>query len=169
LPKSATLYLIRHAEKPAQPDDPRLTMAGEARAQAYVAYFRHLGLSSSSHLIAAADSEHSNRSRLTLTPLSVALSLPIDVSVADHDYARLSEQLLTDARYDQGSTLICWHHGQILGLAQSLGAKANQLPAAWPDAIFGWTIRLRYDGNGHVEEVQVSNQKLMFGDGGASP
>jgi len=169
LPKSATFYLIRHAEKPTQPEDPRLTLAGEARAQAYVAYFRHLGLNSSSHLIAAADSEHSCRSRLTLTPLSQALSLPIDATVADHDYPRLSERLLGDARFDQRSTLVCWHHGQILGLAQSLGAKSDQLPAAWPDAVFGWLITLRYDGNSHLEEVRVDNQKLMFGDGGVSP
>jgi hypothetical protein len=71
MPKSATFLLIRHDEKSGDPMDATLTAAGEARAQAYVAYFRNLTrgpspVATPTHLIAAADSLHSTRSRLTL-------------------------------------------------------------------------------------------------------
>lgn len=135
MPKSATLLLIRHAEKSGDPQDAALTPAGEARSQAYVAYFRNPGrgaspLAASSWLIAAADSVNSTRSRLTLAPLAAALGLPIDATVADHDFQRLADRLLGDSRYDNVTTLICWHHGQILALAHALGAPLAALPTA---------------------------------------
>lgn len=88
MPRSATILLIRHAEKSGDPLDAALTPAGEARALAYVAYFPNLARGQSpvaapTHLIAAADSVHSTRSRLTLAPLSAALGLSKDLSVAD--------------------------------------------------------------------------------------
>lgn len=174
MPKSATVLLIRHAEKSGDPLDATLTPAGEARAQAYVAYFRNLArgpspLPAPTHLIAAADSVHSTRSRLTLAPLAAALGLPIDLTVADHQFQVLADRLLGDPGYDHATTLICWHHGQILALAHSLGAPPATLPAIWPDAVFGWLLRLDFDAGGQLLKAQASNQQLMFDDQGASP
>jgi hypothetical protein len=169
MPKSATLLLIRHAEKSGNAQDPTLTAAGQARAQAYVAYFGNLMLDSKpvpppSFLIAAADSKDSIRSRLTLTPLSQALGLPIDVTVEDHAYPELSRRLLEDSRYDQVTSLVCWHHRQIQALAKALGASAQTPLDAWPDDIFGWLLRLDYDATGRLAKVDVHNQQLMYGD-----
>jgi hypothetical protein len=174
MPKSATILLIRHAEKFGDPLDPTLTPAGEARAQAYVAYFRNLAhgpspVAAPKHLIAAADSVHSTRSRLTLAPLAAALGLDIDVSVDDHDIQRMADQLLAGAQYDHATMLVCWHHGQILALARALGAPASSMPAAWPDPVFGWLLRLDYDASGRLLQAHASNQQLMFDDQGASP
>ncbi len=174
MPKSATLLLIRHAEKSGDPQDAALTPAGEARAQAYVAYFRNLGRGTSpiaapTQLIAAADSVNSTRSRLTLAPLAAALDLAMDVTVADHDFQRLVDRLLRENRYDHATTLICWHHGQILALAHALGAPPTALPMAWPDEVFGWLLRLDFDAHGMLVKAQASNQQLMFDDRGASP
>ena len=174
MPKSATILLIRHAEKSADPLDAALTPAGEARAQAYVAYFRNLARSPSpiaapTQLIAATDSVHSTRSRLTLEPLAATLGLPMDLTVADHDFQRLADRLLGDRRYDNATTLICWHHGQILALAQALGAPPPTLPSMWPESVFGWLLRLDFDANGQLLKAQASNQQLMFDDQGASP
>ncbi len=174
MPKSATILLIRHAEKSGDPLDAALTPAGEARAQAYVSYFRNLArgpspVTAPAHLIAAADSVHSTRSRLTLAPLAAALGLDIDVSVDDHDVQRMADQLLGGARYDHATTLVCWHHGQILALAHALGAPPSTLPALWPDAVFGWLLRLDFDASGQLQKANASNQQLMFDDQGASP
>ena len=169
MPKSATLLLIRHAEKSGDPADSLLTAAGQARAQAYVAYFRNLMRSASpvpapSFLIAAADSKNSVRSRLTLAPLSQSLGLPIDAAVADRDYPELARRLLGDARYNHVTSLVCWHHGQILALARALGAAAETLPGQWPDDVFGWLLQLDYDGDGRLIDVDARNQQLMFAD-----
>ena len=169
MPKSATLLLIRHAEKPLDPHDESLTAAGQARAQAYVAYFRNLTrdsqpLPAPSFLIAAADSKNSMRSRLTLTPLSQSLGLPIDATVADLDYPELCQRLLGDSSYDHATSLVCWHHGQILALARALGASEPALPVAWPDDVFGWLLQLDYDAAGRLANVHACSQKLMFAD-----
>lgn len=169
MPKSATLLLIRHGEKSGDPHDDSLTAAGQARAQAYVAYFRNLTRDSQpvpapSFLIAAADSKNSKRSRLTLTPLSQSLGLPIDTTVADQDYPELCQRLLGDSRYDHATSLVCWHHGQILALAQALGASKQALPVAWPDDVFGWLLQLDYDAAGRLTNAHACSQKLMFGD-----
>ena len=168
MPKSATLLLIRHGEKSGDPEDAMLTAAGQARAQAYVAYFRNLSLDSQpvaapSFLIAAADSKDSVRSRLTLTPLSQALGLPIDSAVADHDYPQLAQRLLGDARYDHATSLVCWHHGQILALARALGAAESALPHIWPDTVFGWLIRLEFDATGRLAIAHACNERLGSG------
>lgn len=169
MPKSATLLLIRHAEKPVDPREQWLSATGQARAQAYVAYFRNLMRDSQvlpalSFLIAAADSKNSLRSRLTLTPLSQSLGLPIDATVADQDYPELARRLLGDGRYGHATTLVCWHHGQILALAHALGASEPALPGVWPDDVFGWLLRLDYDAAGQLASVHACNQQLMFGD-----
>jgi hypothetical protein len=169
MPTSATLLLIRHAEKPVDPHEQTLSAAGQARAQAYVAYFRNLVLDSKpmpapSFLIAAADSKNSIRSRLTLMPLAQSLGLPIDAAVADLDYPELAGRLLGDDRYDHATTLVCWHHGQILALAHALGAPESALPGAWPDDVFGWLLRLDFDAAGHLTKADVGSQRLMFGD-----
>lgn len=169
MPKSATLLLIRHAEKPADPHEQSLSVAGQTRAQAYVAYFRNLmrdsqPLAAPTFLIAATDSRNSARSRLTLTPLARSLGLPIDSTVADQDFPELCKRLLDDRRYDKATTLVCWHHGQILALAHTLGAPESTLPRTWPDDEFGWLLRLDYDAAGQLAQVHAGSQRLMFGD-----
>jgi hypothetical protein len=169
MPKSATLLLIRHGEKSGDPEDATLTAAGQARAQAYVAYFRNLmrdslPLPAPSFLIAAADSKNSVRSRLTLTPLSQSLGLPIDATVEDRAYPELARRLLGDSRYDHVTSLVCWHHGQILALARALGASEQALPDSWPDDVFGWLLRLDFDALGRLANVHLCSQQLMFAD-----
>jgi len=174
MPRSATVLVIRHAEKSGDKQDIGLTPAGQARAQAYVAYFQAL-TSGASHLpppawlIAAADEKDSHRSRLTLEPLAAALGLPIDARLADADYRTLAQRLREDAHYDGATTLICWTHKKLPGLAKALGAPASLLPAKWPDEVFGWMLRLDYDAAGELAEATLHNQRLMFNDCGAEP
>src|SRR5271155_5377145 len=74
--QDAVILIIRHAEKPESGMD--LTPTGEQRARAYVDYFKNFQIDSQpfklDRLIATADSKNSHRPRLTLTPLSQALS-----------------------------------------------------------------------------------------------
>jgi hypothetical protein len=174
MPKSATLLLIRHAEKSGLQEDAGLTPFGEARAQAYVAYFGNLVIqgvqvSTPAWLIAAADSVHSNRSRLTLVPLAASLGLPIDTEVPDHAFADLASRLLGDQRYDHATTLVCWHHGQLLNFAGALGVAGAALPVTWPDTEFGWLLCLHFDQEGGLVSTSVDSQRLMFGDKSQAP
>ena len=159
---NATIFIIRHAEKPE--DGSGLTAVGEKRAQAYVGYFAGLRVGKEplkfEHLFAAADSKNSERPRLTLEPLSRALKLPIDLRFDADEFAELAKDIRTQ---DHGrDMLICWHHGAIPGLLNELGVEPSRvLPdGEWPDKVFNWIIVLRFNANGklmtkHSERVTM--------------
>jgi len=164
--KDAVVLVIRHAEKPASGDG--LTPAGEERAAAYVNYFKNLTLDGQpvklDCLIAAADSPKSRRSRLTIEPTGKALGLAIDHRFGDKEFNGLVKEMASKPRGQ--AILIAWHHGEIPGLIQALGADPDKLlpKAKWPDDVFGWMIELRYDSNGGLMEAKRINEKLMPDD-----
>jgi hypothetical protein len=148
--KNAVVLIIRHAEKPDK--GPGLSTAGEARAQAYVRYFQNFKVSARrlvpDYLFAAADSSESQRPRLTLEPLSRALSLVLHTAYKDKQYNELAVDLTLEQT--GRAILICWHHGEIPSLVQALGADPDMLlpKGKWPDAEFGWVLQLSYDAEG---------------------
>jgi len=163
---NATILIIRHAEKPAVGNT--LTPAGAARAQAYVGYFQHLQLDGQpvklDHIFCTADSKGSERPRLTVEPLGKALGMPLDNRFKAKDTAALAMEIRTVAH---GKTLlICWHHGDIPALLESLGANPASIlsKGKWPDAVFGWMIELRYDADGKLHETKLIHENLMPDD-----
>jgi hypothetical protein len=163
---NTAILIIRHAEKP--DSGPGLAPQGQQRAQAYVHYFENYQIDGKPRppvtLIACADSDGSERPRLTLEPLSQAMSLPIHNKFKDKEYADLAAALQSQSR---GKTiLICWHHGEIPGLLAALGADPETLlhHGKWPEDVYNWVVQLRFDGNGHLDQSQVINEKLMPGD-----
>jgi hypothetical protein len=159
-----TVLIVRHGEKP--DSGPGLSPEGEARAQAYVAYFQPFMLDGSpirpDMLVASADSKNSARERLTLTPLSQALKLPIDQRFADHEVQNLVAALSTESHGK--SILIAWHHGQLGKLIKAFGADPKTLlpNGKWPDDVFNWVVVLRFDHTGQLEpdSVRVIEEKL---------
>ncbi len=160
---NAVILIIRHAEKP--DDGSGLSDEGEARAKAYVNYFKTFTLDGQplklDHLFAAADSKESRRPRLTLEPTSQALGLPIDVQFKNKSYQELADELQSQPHGH--AILIAWHHEKIPALLRALGADSAQVIPndKWPSAVFGWVIQLRYDSNGKLIETKRINEKLM--------
>jgi hypothetical protein len=163
--KNATVLIIRHAEKPEI--GKHLSSAGVKRAQAYVGFFKSFTLNSHlvkvDHLFAAKESQHSDRCRETLLPLSNSLDLKI------HSNFDLSEsQELADKvrrTYSGETVLICWHHGAIRDLLKAFGVRPKVLlpGGEWPDDVFGWLVVLRYDQKGEVS-ANVSNEGITPDD-----
>lgn len=165
---NTVVVIVRHAEKP--DDGSGLTPAGQQRANAYVGYFRHFHIDSKlrvpDDLIATADTNHSQRPRLTLEPLSAALKLPIDDRFRTKEVDALAEELQT--RPHGKTILICWHHEKIPALLQALGADPGALlpGGEWPDNVYNWVLVLRYDAHGHLIPGRAAriNERLMPGD-----
>ena len=163
---NATVFIIRHAEKPK--DGEGLTPTGEKRALAYVNYFTSLRVNKEplklEHLFATADSKNSMRPRLTLEPLSRALKLPLDLRFEAEDFKALAKEVRTK---DHGKALlICWHHGSIPELLSELGVNPRQLlPAGeWPDDVFNWVIELRYDAEGRLRPKHSQRITMRWGN-----
>ncbi len=161
MPANATIYLIRHAEKP--DSGKGLSPAGEARAKAYVQYFQNMTDPAGKpihwdYLFASEDSDNSHRPKLTIKPLADAIQKSIDTEYADNHYADLVNHIKEHAkdRYANANLLICWHHGEILDLATALGASPADLPPAsewpkkWPGEVFGWLLKIYYKEDGSL-------------------
>jgi hypothetical protein len=164
--KNAVILIIRHAEKP--DDGYGLSADGEARANAYVNYFKNFTIDGQplklDYLFAAADSKKSHRSRLTIEPTSKALGLAIDSRFKDKNFQELADEIRSKPHGK--AILIAWHHEKIPALMRTLGANPNQVipNAKWPDNVSGWLIQLRYDSNGHLIETKRINENLLPDD-----
>jgi len=131
---NTTILLIRHAERP--DFGTGLSPAGQARAEAYVGYFRNFKPRGEGggdpfrfdHLFAAADSAESERPSLTLAPLVAATGLAVDTDFKDKEFEALARHLRDHPRFADSNILICWHHEKILGLAGALGSTRRPCP-----------------------------------------
>jgi hypothetical protein len=179
MPSNTTILLIRHAERPKS--GLGLAPAGQARAQAYIAYFQNYLLNGQpinfDFIFAAADSPDSQRPRLTVTPIADALQLNINATFAETNYTGLRDYLFQDTQFNDCNILICWHHSTILQLATALGVKRKQLPpqsnwpSKWHGKVFGWLLQISYDSQGNIMPTQTFclNQQLMYDDYGQNP
>ncbi len=176
MPANATMFLIRHAEKP--DFGAGLSAAGKARAMAYVKYFQKLedpqgNVIHWDYLTACIDSENSDRPTLTIEPLATALGKNVETEYKDKDYSGLVAYFQQNARqYANSNIVICWHHGEILQLAEAMGASSTTLPTTsnwpvkWPGSVFGWLLKIYFnpDGTIHRSSTQAINEKLMADD-----
>ena len=151
-----TLLIVRHAEKPDSGSG--LAPAGEARAKAYADYFAHFQLDGApvkiGTIIASADSENSERPRLTVTPFSQASGIKIEQPFPDKEVKALAHWLA--AGTPNRTILIAWHHGKLPKLLRELGADSEELVpgGVWPEDTYDWLIVLKYDSNGDLSEAK---------------
>src|SRR5215471_14381715 len=153
------ILLFRHAEKPADPEDPILTAEGAERAKR-LAQMLPTRYGTIDAVYAAAASKHSLRPILTAQPLADALQLRVIDDIADQDYEVLAERLLSLQKHDRKRVAICWHHGHIPDFAAALGVVNP--PAPWPALVFDrvWVINPDVGG----AQLKVELQNLMPGD-----
>ena len=156
------LWAMRHAEKTGDLDDPHLSLLGQRRAAALVAWIP-LYLGRPDMIFASAVSQHSQRPIETVQPLADALGLEINDSFADQDYGALAKAILTEERFDGRTILVCWHHGNIPNFLHALGALDGAIPTPGvamylpdPDGGFsaGTAADHRIEGGGYCALVR---------------
>ena len=149
-----TILLTRHAEKPADPDDPHLSDAGRDRA-ARLAEFIPAKYGRPDFVFAAAKTEKSIRSWRTMIPLCEAIGVPLDSSTRGKDYLDLAVKLLSDGVYAGKLVVVCWSHDQIPELAAALSAPAGDYPSPWDASVFDLILQLDYSNDSQPLVTQV--------------
>jgi phosphohistidine phosphatase SixA len=123
----AQVFLVRHAEKALdQGEDPDLTPAGQARAEALAAVLAHAGVT---HLFAT----EYRRTQRTLEPLATRLGLTVVVVPAKDSAAQLARL----RELSPGAiAVVAGHSNTIPGLVRGLGARAQDLTDADYDRLY---------------------------------
>lgn len=106
-----TIFLVRHAEKTTEKNDPQLTEAGKARAECLVNTLRDAGVQT----IFVSDTA---RSRQTAEPLAKELRLEV-TTVPGRDTAALVEKVRA---VKNGNELVVGHSNTIPEIIERLGA-----------------------------------------------
>jgi len=159
----AQIILLRHAEKPADPEDPHLSPAGVKRAEQLVSFITkdpamsRLGLPVAVFATQTTKHDNGQRTQETVAPLARALKLPVQTPFLSKNYAALARQILANPAYAGKTVLICWTRDEIPKLAAALGVKPR--PSKWKESVFDRVYVIsyqsgkptlatyRYDGN----------------------
>ena len=148
------ILLFRHAEKPSLKNDPGLSASGVQRAQQLVTYIPSQ-FGKPDFIFATAQGKSSNRPYLTVEPLANALNMKIHNKIADNDFNKLATELLTQPTYFGKLVVVCWHHGNIPNLANSLSAPIGSYPDPWKGSVFNLILNIVYDESGNASLTQV--------------
>jgi hypothetical protein len=147
-PTPAQIILIRHADKPADPEDPHLSRAGVKRAERLVSFIRtdptmtRFGLPVAVFATRTTRDGNGQRTQETVAPLARALKLPVQTPFLGREYAALANLILTNPAYAGKTVLICWNHEEIPELAAALGVTPE--PPKWKGSVFDRVYVISY-------------------------
>jgi phosphohistidine phosphatase SixA len=140
------ILLMRHADKPDEPEDSDLSEAGMKRAEHLATYISQT-FGKPDYIIATAHSKHSDRPTETVQPLASALGMEVQHDIKDNDFEELVNEIFSDPAYHGKTVVISWHHGNLPAIAAMLGAPAGSYPDPWPDDTYNIILDFRYDAN----------------------
>ena len=155
----AQVILIRHGEKPANPEAAHLSKEGQKRAKELVPFLTtnpaltNFGLPVALYATHTTKHGHGIRTQETLAPLAKKLHLPIQTPSLAEDYAGLAKSILSNPAYRGKTVLICWVHDSIPQLAAALGV--NPEPPRWKGDVYDRVFLISY------QEGKVTLQDLV--------
>ena len=162
LAQPAQIILIRHAEKPADPEALHLSTEGQKRAKELPRFLttdpvltQH-GLPVALYAAHTTKHGHGQRTEETIAPLARDLHLPILSPYLSEDYAALAKSILSNRAYRGKTVLICWVHEYIPQLAAALGVSPE--PPRWKGEVYDRVYLISYHGGKAI--LQDLPQKL---------
>ena len=147
--RPAQIILLRHADKPADPEDPHLSRAGVKRAERLVSFITtdpvmiRFGLPVAVFATRTTNDGNGQRTQETVAPPARTLKLPVQTPFLGKNYAALANLILTDSAYAGKTVLICWNHEEIPQLAAALGVTPE--PPKWKGRVFDRVYVISYD------------------------
>lgn len=142
-----------------------LSRQGLERASALTYYFsetRKYNIPPITHVFAAYSVEPHPyiRCQQTCQPIADHLKLPLNTDFAKEQLKEVSQEILTNSKYNNATVLMCWEHNHIHLLVMALGGED---PGYWPSNIFDQVYMLTFE-EGKKPKLQKYLQSLMFGD-----
>ncbi len=150
------IIIIRHAEKPLDKKNNRLSPKGYSRAGALGPCFISMfGTPQTIYAAKPKDKTSSMRPIETVTPLSSLTNTPIYHPYTADEITELVKDIYNNQKHENGLVLICWSHDNIQKLCQLLGYT---YAPEWDATTFDqyWVLE-----NG---KLKIIPQKLLYGD-----
>ena len=148
--RPAQIILVRHAEKPADPNDPHLSSAGVKRAEQLVSFITtdpamtKFGLPVAVFATQTTKHDDGQRTQETVAPLARKLGLTVQTPALGKDYAVAAKMILSNPAYTGKTIIICWNHEEIPQLAAALGVTPQ--PPKWKASVFDLVYVISYQG-----------------------
>jgi hypothetical protein len=164
----AQVILIRHAEKPVDPEAVHLSKSGEKRAKELVPFLTsdprltRYGLPAALYATHTTERGRGVRTQETIAPLAKKLHLPIQTPYLSGDYDGLAKSILSNPDYRGKTVLVCWNHEQIPQLTAALGIRPE--PPKWKDDVYDRVFLIAYDG---AEATLADLPQTLASDGPA--
>jgi hypothetical protein len=146
--------------------DPQLSCELHHKENEFVGGYRPIPLKGKggrfippNYIFATEKSKQSNRPVETVSPLAIALTLPINDGLTDKepDITKMVNAILND--YPGKIILVCWHHGKIPDIAKALGVKK---PPKWDGKVFDRVWQITFPkGKATLTDLP---QMLLYGD-----
>lgn len=144
----AQVVVIRHAEKPDDPENEHLSPAGVKRAD-------HLASLVTTDptltkfgppvaIFASSPTKHGagQRTSETLAPLARALKLQVQTPFASKDGDRMAKLILSTPAYSGKTVIVAWTHDEIPKLVKALGIKPK--PAKLKNSVYDMVYVVSY-------------------------
>lgn len=157
------IIVLRHAEKPTEGGNQRLSLAGVKRS-GYITRWIPETFGQPTIIFATEPTNSSFRPLMTIWPLwnEVKDSL-LDVSIED-DAALWLGHHLREGDIHHGAladavVVVCWHHGKIPDLLKGMGVKHHEIPDPWPEDDFSMVFAVSFDDG---PDAIVSKHRMSF-------
>jgi len=150
IPRPAQIIVIRHADKPADQNDPHLSPLGVARARDLVGFITtdaamtKFGAPVAVFATKTTRDNDGQRTQETVAPLAAALKLSVQTPFLGKDFAALARQILANPAFAGKTVLICWNHVVIPELVAALGVSPP--PPKWKGSVFDVVYVITYQG-----------------------
>ena len=144
----AQVIVIRHAEKPLDPNALHLSKEGEKRAKDLVPFLTSEpelikdGLPVALFATHVTKNGHGQRPQETIAPLSKELHVPIQTPFLSENYEGLAKLILSNPKFKGKTVLICWTHEAIPQLTAALGVHPQ--PPPWKSDVYDRVFSITY-------------------------
>jgi len=143
------VLIIRHGEKPVDPNAIDLSAKGFQRAQALTHLFEihpeyaDPVLPTEIFAFKYVPGKNSKRGIQTITPLAQNLNLPVQALYTGEQPDEMANELISNPLHDRQIVMIAWKHSTIADLAAKLGAPCAK---TWSDSVFDRVWILDFSG-----------------------
>ena len=148
--KTPRIMFIRHAEKPADSNNPHLSPAGLKRAERLVSFMTtdpvvtRFGLPVAVFATQTTKHDNGQRTQETVAPLARALKLPVRTPFLGEDFGSVALLILWNREFAGKTVLFCWNLEELPQLAAALGVTPE--PSKWKGDVFDLVYVITYQG-----------------------